>query len=145
MIHENDLGFQIHNLSNLLGRYIEQSSSDLKLEENVSRSNVWIISYLAHHSDKDIFQKDIENTFSIRKSTVSKVIGLMEEKGYLCRKDVDYDARLKKLVLTEQGWRLHSLMCEERKRIEKSLRQNISEDELQTFFLVIEKIKNNIR
>lgn len=145
MLHKNDLCFQIHNLSNLLGRYIERSSADLNLEDNVSRSNVWIIGYLAHHADKDIFQKDIENTFSIRKSTVSKVIGLMEEKGYLCRKDVDYDARLKKIVLTEQGWRLHALMVEERKRIEQSLRQGISDEELELFFRIIEKIKLNIR
>ena len=145
MQHKEDLGFQIHNLSNLLGRYIEKASADLHLDDNVSRSNVWIIGYLAHHSNEDIFQKDIENTFSIRKSTVSKVLGLMEEKGYISRKNVNYDSRLKKLVLTEQGWKLHAMMVEERKHIEQTLRQNITEEELQTFFNVIEKIKANIQ
>ena len=89
--------------------------------------------------------KDIEDAFCIRRSTVSKVIRLMEEKGFIERQSVDYDARLKKLVLTPEGEHIHHLIEEEVCKTEALLRQDISEEELETFFQVMEKFKKNIQ
>lgn len=145
MPHSKDIGFQLHNLSNLLRQHVEASSTALPPDDHVSRSNLWILNYLAHHAEKDIFQKDIENAFCIRRSTVSKVLRLMEEKGYIRREEVTQDARLKKIVLTDAGMALHVCMLEERKNTEAMLRQGISDDELEVFFRVMQKLKNNIQ
>ena len=144
MPHENDIGFQLHNLSNLLKRYFERSFASLHMDDNVSRNNLWILGYLAHNSHKDIFQKDIENTFCVRRSTVSKVLRLMEEKGFIRRIDVDYDARLKKIVLTDSGKAVHDMMLHERNVAEQILRQSVTSEELEIFFNVMEKFKSNI-
>ena len=144
MPHENDIGFQLHNLSYLLKRYFERSFASLHMDDNVSRNNLWILGYLAHNSHKDIFQKDIENTFCVRRSTVSKVLRLMEEKGFIRRIDVDYDARLKKIVLTDSGKAVHDMMLHERNVAEQILRQNVTNEELEIFFNVMEKFKSNI-
>ena len=63
----------------------------------------WILGYLCRNEDKDIFQKDIEAEFKICRSTVTNILKLMEKKGYIRRESVPYDARLKKLVLTDTG------------------------------------------
>lgn len=144
MLHENDIGFQLHSLSNLLKRHCEQSFASLHMDDNVSRNNLWILGYLAHNSHRDIFQKDIENTFCVRRSTVSKVIRLMEEKGFIRRIDVDHDARLKKIILTDSGKMVHDLMLKEREATEQLLRQNVTNEELEVFFRVMEKFKSNI-
>ena len=145
MLHENDIGFQLHNLSNLLRRHSQRSCACLQMDDNVSRNNLWIIGFLAHNDDRDIFQKDIENSFCIRRSTVSKVIRLMEEKGLIQRQEMEHDARLKKLVLTDAGKAIHHQMLKERQATEEKLRQGVTEEELEIFFRVMEKFKNNIQ
>lgn len=145
MLHENDIGFQLHNLSNLLRRHSQQSCACLQMDDNVSRNNLWIIGFLANNNDRDIFQKDIENTFCIRRSTVSKVIRLMEDKGFIERQEMEHDARLKKLVLTDSGKAVHHQMLKHRLATEEKLRQGVTEEELEIFFRVMEKFKNNIQ
>ena len=58
-------------------------------------------------------QRDIEREFSITRSTVTNILQLMERKGYIERRCVPQDARLKQLVLTEEGIRFHekTMLC----------------------------------
>ena len=145
MSSATDIGCQLHNLSNILKRRLEHSKAFSQLDDTVTRNNGWILAFLADHKNQDIFQKDIEDAFCIGRSTVSKVIRLMEEKGFIERQSVDYDARLKKLVLTPEGEHIHHLIEEEVCKTEALLRQDISEEELETFFQVMEKFKKNIQ
>ena len=48
-----------------------------------------------------------QREFSITRSTVTNILQLMERKGYIQRQSVPQDARLKQLVLTEEGVRFH--------------------------------------
>ena len=123
---------------------MEHSAVSLHMDDNVTRNNGWILNYLAHHSERDIYQKDIENDFGIRRSTVSKVIRLMEEKGLICREAVPNDARLKKLTLTPEGKKLQAAIEKEQQKTEQLLRQAVSEEELKIFFEVMEKFKKSI-
>ena len=50
---------------------------------------------------------NIEREFSITRSTVTNILQLMERKGYIQRLSVPQDARLKQLVLTEEGIQRH--------------------------------------
>ncbi len=145
MPHTLDIGFQLHSLSNLMKRRIEHSEVFSHMDDNVTRNNGWILNYLAHHSDRDIYQKDIENDFCIRRSTVSKVIRLMENKGLLRREAVPGDARLKKLVLTPEGKKLQAAIEREQQETERLLRRGVTEEELRVFHQVMEKFKNNIQ
>ena len=54
-----------------------------------------------------VYQRDIEREFSITRSTVTNILQLMERKGYIQRQSVPQDARLKRLILTEEGVRVH--------------------------------------
>ncbi len=72
-------------------------------EQRITRMNGWIIEYIYKKGGSDVFQKDLEKELSITRSTASKVIDLMEQKGLIEKSSVEYDARLKKLSLTPKA------------------------------------------
>lgn len=140
---EKHIGFEVRNLSNLIMREIESSPISHYVDK-VTGTNGWVIGYLVSHQDRDIFQRDFEEEFSMRRSTISQVLKLMEEKGLINRVPVDSDARLKKVVLTDKALKFHETMKVETRRIEKKLTQGVSEDELSAFFKIMEKFKANL-
>ena len=106
MRERNDIGFKVRMLSNLIRRDVEKSRSAIGI--NLPKGiNGWAISYFYENREKDIFQKDFETEFSIRRSTASNILKTMEQNGFLERISVPYDARLKKIVLTEQAIKIH--------------------------------------
>ena len=97
---------QIRRVDNLIFRKINQFHRENGVE-NVTPMHDWIMSYLYWHKEEPVYQRDIEREFSITRSTVTNILQLMERKGYIERRSVPQDARLKQLVLTEEGIRLH--------------------------------------
>ncbi len=143
MDREKDIGFAVRRLSNLIKRDVEKSKIRLGLDP-VTSVNGWAIGYLFANRDKDIFQKDFENQFSIRRSTASNILKSMEQKGLIERISVESDARLKKIVLTEKAFEIHRKIMLEIEEREQRLRKNISEDELTAFFNVMKKLSANM-
>ena len=97
---------QIRRVDNLIFRKINQFARANGVEQ-ATPMHGWIIEYLYRHRDEPVFQRDIEREFSITRSTVTNILQLMERKGYIRRLSVPQDARLKQLVLTEEGVRFH--------------------------------------
>ncbi len=143
MADEKYVGMEISKIHNLMRRDFCKTTQDAHLEEMTGK-NGWIIGYLAERQGEDVFQKDIETSFSIRRSTVSNMLKLMEKKGYIRRESVAGDARLKKICLTRKALDTHRLLMEQIARKEALLRRNLSEEELQSFFAVLEKIHRNL-
>lgn len=136
------IGVEISRTNNVLKRNCNTSELSRELEQATGK-NGWIIGFIAENSDKDIFQRDIEEKFSIRRSTVSSMLQLMEKKGFVVRESVSYDARLKKLTLTPKAWEMQKKMLEGLDGMEKRLRSGLTEEEVEQFFRLIEKIRNN--
>ena len=97
---------QLRRVDNLIFRRLNQFSRANGVEQTTPMHG-WIIEYLYRHRDEPVFQRDIEREFSITRSTVTNILQLMERKGYIQRQSVPQDARLKQLVLTEEGVRFH--------------------------------------
>ncbi len=112
--------------------------------DRVKGVNGWAIAYFYENADKDIFQKDFEEKFSIRRSTASKILKSMEQKGYIERVSVENDARLKKIVLTEKAIEIHHKITKDIELREEKLRSGVSDDELKMFFEVMMKFSNNM-
>lgn len=144
MKHEPTIGMELHSLSNMNRRYMDNNSHK-QLLESITGTNGWIIGYLDHNSDRDVFQKDLEDAFSITRSTVSKVVNLMVQKGLVERSPVDYDARLKKLTLTQKSLELISFMDEDRSKHEDVLTKGFTENEKQQLSEYIRRMKNNMK
>lgn len=97
---------QMRRVNNLIFRKINLYTK-LNGVGDVTPMHAWILGYLYHHQDEPVFQRDVEQEFSITRSTVTNILQLMERKGYIRRESVPQDARLKRLVLTEEGMRVH--------------------------------------
>lgn len=105
-----------------------------------THSQFTVILYLTKNKERDIFQRDIEEEFGIRRSSVSATLSNLEEKGYIKRSSVSQDARLKKITVTVRGEKI----VEESKKIindfEKELIFQITEEELDIFYRVLDKL-----
>ena len=78
MEYQEDLGFQIRTLSHLVKRTVDQTAFAGE-EDHPTGVQGWIIGYLYENRGKEIFQRDIQAQFSIRRSTVTGILQLMEK------------------------------------------------------------------
>ena len=143
MDRQNDIGFAVRTLSNLIKRDVEKSKAELGIE-GANGVNGWAITYLYDNKDKEIFQKDFESKFSIRPSTASKILKTMEQKGFIIRQSVENDARLKKITLTKKAVELHEKVIASIEDREKRLREGISDAEIESFLETVNKFKANM-
>lgn len=134
---------EFRSLSHRIHRFF-QNSPNKRAVDSVTGTNSWIICYLAENENRDVFQKDIEKEFDITRSTASKVIDLMEQKGLVERQKVPHDARLKKLVLTEKSRQLAELIAEDKKNLEITLTKGFSDEEKATIAEYIKRMRNNL-
>lgn len=143
-MHNNqDIGFLIKIVSNLIKRKVESYLSN-KHSICLTSFQGKIAGYLYLNKEKDIFQKDLEEAFSVRRSTITEVLKLMEKNQLIEKQSVEKDARLKKIVLTQKAVELHFKIKEDLKEIEKMIKKDISNEELEVFINVLNKIRKNI-
>lgn len=136
-------GLDIKNLNNLISRRVQNLKTIAFLDE-LTGSNGVILNYLEEHSDVSISQKDIEKVFGITRSTASKVLSLMEKKGLIERHVDDFDARAKKIVITEKGCQAVAAIQMELKEFEASLTAGFKQEELEMLSSFISRMKKNI-
>ena len=134
---------ELRSLNNLIRRYFEFSSHKREIE-SVTGNNGWIIGYLADSGGQDIFQKDIEDHFTITRSTASRVLSLMERKGLILRQSVARDARLKKIVLTQKARDISKTMQKDSEKMENTLIKGFTEGEVEELISYIKRMKENI-
>lgn len=145
MEHDKRIGIQLMNTDNTVRRFITNQPTN-KLMDNLTGTNTWLIAYIAEQTDKgkDVFQKDIEETFGITRSCVSKVVSLMEQKGFIERQEVAYDARLKKLVLTEEASKYAADMKADAMKMEKKITSGFTDEEKNKLTEFLDRIMANL-
>lgn len=137
------IGVQLRSLHNIINRFMENYGHKKELDRLTS-TNGWIIGYITENSHRDVFQKDLEKEFDITRSTASKVVNLMEQKGFIRRESVANDARLKKLVLTEKAEAVTKYLKDDMYALENRLTRGFSEAELENLRSYLERLKKNM-
>jgi len=137
------IGLTIKRISNLFKREVDRAITDRGIEELTGMQS-FVIGYLARNSERDVFQKDIEKEFSIRRSTATAMLQLLEKNGYITRVVDSDDARLKKIILTEKALERHKIISQEIDKTEERLYRGLSKEEITAFFKVAEKLKENL-
>lgn len=141
---ERKIGPEIHGIDLKLSRNLSAHVRKSGIDE-VTMMHGWIIRYLYENRNQDIFQKDIEQKFSVGRSTVTNLIQLMEKKGFVRRESVKQDARLKKVILTEKGIDSQEAFEEVVEHIEAELSEGILDEELRIFYKVLDQINQNVK
>lgn len=142
---ELTLGRQIGHVSHLYRRNIDSlivtESRDCE-EPSFTGRNFGILRYLKDHSDRDVFQRDLEEAFKVRRSSVSSMVDRMEQKGMLVRRSVDGDARLKRLELTPKSEQLLLAVSCGVERMENEVRAGFTPEEYRTLTVLLEKLSD---
>lgn len=143
-VHPIDsIGHEIKAIDHLMQRKMLSSAAKSGVDK-VTIMHGWIIGYLYCNKDNDIFQKDIESEFAISRSTVTNILNLMEKKGYVVRKSVKSDARLKKITLTKNGIEMFMIIQNAIAENERTLNSLLSDDERLTLLSLIRKLRKNL-
>ena len=99
-MYRDPIGHRIKTINNLMRKTMDKKTG--QRPDRATLMHCWIIGFVQDREDSglDTFPKDIEKEFSINRSTTSEMLKLMCKKGMIEREEVEYDARLKKIVLT---------------------------------------------
>ena len=135
------VGRSIGMLSNLIRRHFSTFSFHVTLSPAQGKT---LHLFLARSMDTDVFQKDVEEEYSLRPPTATKILKDMEKNGLIRRETVLYDARLKRIVVTEKGLQYQGMIRESLEETERRLTAGITEDDLATFFRVISRMIRNM-
>ena len=145
-LESKNIGIRFRMINNAIRRYIDRNSELKKEIDNVTCSNGWIIGHLCRMEElnKDVYQRDFETDFGITRSTVSKVLKLLEKKGMIERKAVSHDGRMKKIVLTDRSREIGRRMHEQGEKAEEQLTNGFTPEELQTLSGFLDRIQANL-
>ena len=135
-----------------LGRLISMVSHQMKrqrrlpeTESGLTNMQRLILHYILFQSlERDIYQKDIEREFKIRRSSATGILQLLEKHGFIRRETAQWDARFKKLVPTEKATRLREQILSNIQYMEALLRKGISPEDLETCRHVLEQMSVNL-
>lgn len=129
----------VSKLSNKLRRKLDMLSSRNEFSGSQGRTLHFLLA-----QTEDVFQKDIEEEYSIRPSTATELLKQMEKNGLIVREPMSYDNRLKKIVLTDKALIYQHQVVDDLTALEETLIKDISEEEMKVFFKVIKKMLDNL-
>ncbi len=99
MLKEELVTYQIHYISRIIKRHIDQATVKYGLTAEQGR----IILYLHQHNNDVVHLTDLESSFNLRKSTLTSTVNILEKNGYVIRTVENNDLRQKRIVLTPLG------------------------------------------
>ena len=137
------IGHELRGLSHLLRRRAEASAVHRDINA-LTGAHGYVLGFLSHNRHRDVYQRDIEEEFSIRPSTATVILQQMEHNGLIVREIASHDARRKRIVLTDAALALDARVREEHDKTEALLRDGISEQDLATFFRVVKRFRENL-
>ena len=142
MNKERKIAFEIKLLDNLISRKIIENKKENK---KLSHVQVSILKYLIENKEKTVYQNDLETFLSVRRSTISGILKTMEKRNLIKRVDSLKDARKKEIILTDYSYKKSKLKKKKVTEFETLLTKSISYEELDVFFKVVDKIKENLK
>ena len=139
---EEHIGHKVRIAHIAIDKYFSTCWKQVDIEP--TRMQCATMRYLRQHEGEDVFQKDLEEAFSITGATVTNILKVMEKEGLLTRVPMPQDARLKKLELTEKGYALDENARANVHRLEEGMKKGFTEEELTTFRAYLDRVTQNI-
>lgn len=136
-----NLGLEVRVLSNLIYNKLNQTTMET---ENLTIHQCWILQHLTQNVGKEVYQKDIEQLFSIKRSTANQMLRTMEFRGYIQRTVSEEDARRNILTVTEEGIAACEHLVEKLYQFMLKLHGDIPKSELEQFQVTLRKLWKNI-
>ncbi|MGL4449963.1 MAG: MarR family winged helix-turn-helix transcriptional regulator [Sarcina sp.] len=138
------LGLNIGKINHIISRKVDAAVINA-IEDNLTVSQAYVIDFIAMEGkNREIFQKDLEKEFDLKRSSVSLMLNNMEKNNLIKRVSVSEDGRLKQIVLTEKSLELYEKISVAIDSVENKLAENLNSEEIEIFLKVIDKIRDNL-
>ncbi|MDO5027233.1 MAG: MarR family transcriptional regulator [Tissierellia bacterium] len=134
------LGKELRQVLNLFARLAEARAVKMGITFSQGR----LLHYISLKKDGSIRQKDIEYEFNIRGSSATEMLQKLEKNGYIERSEDEEDKRSKLIHITQKGRDTEKTIYQNIRSFEKQIRDGLSQEEVDLFFDVVEKIKTNL-
>jgi len=142
---DSNIGYKLRWLHNQLHNRAEYQRSQNEYEcGDLTRMQRFTIGYMYRNREHDIYQKDLESEFAISRATASNMLAVMERKGLIKREPVEHDARLKKLVLTEQSMKMYEQIEQDIRETEALLTKDMNEDDIRQIHQYLDIMIQNL-
>ena len=137
------IGYAVKSLNRSISRMIDNIPA-VRENKNLTSIQFWILAFLFRNADQDLYQKDVEVEFKIRRSTATELMKSMEASGLICRIPVEHDARLTKIVTTEYAQKIREQLDAQVDLTETQLTEGFSDEEIDQFFDFVRRFKENL-
>ena len=134
----------IKELEKGIVRKIMSETSHNEMYSKPSIAQMQIIKYILKHDGKTIYQRDLEEVFNLRRATISGILKTMEKNNVIIRVCDPNDARGKIVILSDDAKKFFKEKETLFKKLETVLKKDISKEELEIFYKVILKMRDNI-
>lgn len=140
-MEKNEIGKYIR----IVSRQIKRDMDETLNEYHVTGVQSMIIQYIYKKSkEKEVFAKDIEEEFNMRKATIAGIIQLMEANGLIEREAKEEDSRLKRIQLTPKALEIEKVIEEQINCVEKKLIDGMKKEEQELFLQFLKRASNNL-
>ena len=138
--------FKIRILDNQIKRFIDKKA--MSVDKNLTGMQQADLIFVGYHNkldkNKDIFPNDIEKKFNVRRSTVTTILKKLVKDGYITQIRASYDERYKRLFITEKSELIYSKIQQAQIEGEEIVSKGLSQEKIDIFFEVANKIMENI-
>jgi len=141
----DDIGMLIRMLDNSLRRNAEQSMAKSDMP-NLSMTNGWLLTWLDGREKEGLvtYQRDLESSFGITRSAISRSLKILEDKHMIVRLGVAGDARKKQIVLTDAAKAIAARMEADGRKTEARLTGGFTPEEQNELRTYIRRLLQNM-
>lgn len=120
-LNEMHVGRLIHILSHTMKRH---NPAEVMENDDLTTMQKHVLKF-------NLYQKDIEEEFQIRKPTVTGILKLMEKNGYIYRESAKQDARLKQIIPTEKAEKIRPAILKSIEEGEAKMLRGIPKEDVE--------------
>lgn len=135
--------YQIKNLNHTIIRYICETGVDK--QKMPTPAQMQILHYIISRNNEKVYQKDIAVALNLRRATLSEILKTMEKNDLISRIQDQNDTRKKEIILSQAAKENFQIVKKHLNQAEKTIRKNISQNDLDIFFAVITQMTENLK
>ena len=138
---ERNIVKEISHLQHGIQKYVSNGFDPRKL---FNMTQFHIIIYLMKHDGEDVCQKDLEIETGLKKASITGALDSLVQKGYVYRVSSSEDKRKNYVRLTDTILAYRKDFNDREDLLNRKITENITPEELEIFYKVIDKVKDNI-
>lgn len=139
-MNDKNAGYYIKRISDFI-----EADANRELEQyGLTMMQARVLSFLLNRRGKTTIQKDVEDFFEIRRSTVIGILQRMEAKGFIVSSVDPRDKRQRVISVTDSAIELEKEIEEHREMSEQRLAADMDAEELAEFKRLLFKVYKNL-